>query len=973
MPIFPDAAQNDLLCQLVLDNALDAFIAIDDRGNIIEWSRQAEKIFGWNREEMLDKPLSNMLIPPRYQDAYMTAIQRFLALSEQQISEYRPEIIACRRDGNEIPVELSMTSVRHANRTILSCSLRDISLRKKLEQEVQHQASFTKSILECMPDAVAVADVTGHLILINPAAQHLLNLQPMEQHPEQTYHNYQLLQADGKTAYPESQLPTVRALRGEHVQGALALIRHEHLDGDAWVSINARPLMDENGRLAGGILVFHDITKLRQRESELAHQAHVLHERVSLLELSHDAIITCDMNDSITFWNHRAERLYGISRKEASGRNCHELLQTQFPIPVSEIKTIVHEQRHWQGEVRQRAKDGREIIVISQWALELRDGVPWRYLQTHTDITQQVHTERALRESRENCRLLVETTTDFAIIVTDPEGIITNWNPGAEKILGMRSQEAIGRSLTELFTPEDRSMGQPEKELETALKLGRAEDVRWHLRKDGSRLWTNGVVTPLRNEDGSLRGFVKIMRDQTAARLAEEQTQFLALHDMLTGLPNRVHFSNQLHNAIAHSGRTKIPLAILLLDLDRFKYVNDTFGHHVGDLLLKEVAARILSSIRETDTVARLGGDEFVVIQSNASQPAAAVTLAKKLIHELGQPYQLEGNEIISGTSIGISSFPLDAGNPVELFKHADLALYQAKNAGRGSYQHYTPALSQEKDWKKNREQALREALEQQKFSLYYQPQVNLSSWRISSVEALLRWQASELEMVLPNDFIDIAEESGLIVKIGEWALRQACMQLKAWHGKGMEDLRISLNFSARQFSNPEFVKNIRPILDETGIAPSCLELEIAESMLASHPQIKKRLTSLRSEGVRIAIDNYGTGTTALIDLKEFEVDGLKIDKAFVQHLPHRRKDCAIASAIISLAHDLGIDVSAGGVETAEQLAFLKARDCTSAQGFIFSPPIPAKKFEELMLSGHWSRINPLPLLEGAMVFKDLH
>jgi EAL domain-containing protein (putative c-di-GMP-specific phosphodiesterase class I) len=240
-------------------------------------------------------------------------------------------------------------------------------------------------------------------------------------------------------------------------------------------------------------------------------------------------------------------------------------------------------------------------------------------------------------------------------------------------------------------------------------------------------------------------------------------------------------------------------------------------------------------------------------------------------------------------------------------------------------------------------------------------------------VEALLRWQPDEMEVLLPDDFLDLAEETGLIVKIGEWALRQACTQVKKWQGEGMGSFRISLNCSARQFSDPEFVGSIRPILDETGLAPSCLELEVSESLFAGHPQIKDQVATLRREGVHVTIDNYGTGTVALIDLKDFEVDGLKIDKAFVQHLPHRRKDSAIASAIISLAHELGIHVSAGGVETAEQLAYLKARDCTSAQGFLFSPPVPAEKFEQLMLSGQWSHINRLPQLNDSTPFKDLH
>lgn len=973
MHLFPETAQDQQLYRLILDNSLDAFIAIDTDSQILEWSLQAEQIFGWKRDEVLGKVLTDTIIPQRYQAAHLAGLQRYLDTGEHQFLGRRVKISACRKDGSEFPVELAITPIKQDGHVFFSASLRDLSRNMELEQEIQHQAGLTRSILECMPDAVAVADVTGRLIMVNPAARRLLNLQSIDQHPDQTYHNYHLLQPDGRAPYPESQRPIVRAVHGEHVQGLLALVRHEHMSEDAWVSINARPLHNEKGDLVGGVVVFHDITELRQRESELRQQAHLLHKRVSLLELSHDAIVTCDMDGLIRFWNHRAESLYGISREEALGRDCDALLQTKYPVPLAEIKAIVHEKRRWQGETRQRARDGREIIAISQWALELRDGIPWLYLQAHTDITQNVQTEEALRESQENYRLLVETTIDFAIITTDPAGTITSWNPGAEKIIGMSAQEAIGRPSSIFFTPEDRSIGQFENEMEIARKSGRAEDLRWHMRKDGSRFWANGVLTPLWNQDGSLRGYVKIMRDQTTARLAEEQTQFLALHDMLTGLPNRVHFSNQLHKAIAHSDRTDIPLAVLMLDLDRFKYVNDTFGHHVGDLLLKEVAARIQSSVRETDTVARLGGDEFIVIQTNAAQPAAAKTLAKKIIHELTQPYQLEDNEIISGTSIGVSSYPLDAKNPVDLVKHADLALYQAKSAGRGNFQCYSVALSEEKDWKKNREQALREAVEGKKFSLYYQPQIDLSNWKVTTVEALLRWQPDEMEMLLPDDFLDLAEETGLIVKIGEWALRQACLQLKKWQMEGMSSLRMSLNCSARQFNDPEFVGSIRPILDETGLEPSSLELEVTESMFASHPQIKEQLTRLRGEGVHITIDNYGTGTVALIDLKEFEVDGLKIDKAFVQHLPHRRKDSAIAAAIINLAHELGIHVSAGGVETAEQLAYLKSRDCSSAQGFLFSPPVPAEKFEQLMLSGHWSRINRLPQLNDAMTSRDLH
>lgn len=972
MPLHKKIAGTPGLYRLILDHALDAFVAIDEHDAIIEWSRQAEETFGWTRDEVLGTTLIDTIIPERYRAAHLAGMERYLRTGEHNILGRRIELFARRKDGSEIPVELAITSLTGAAQPVFSASVRDISQYKALEKELQHQASITRSIIESMADAVAVADLSERMLLINPSAQRLWNIESLEDAQVLSFFRYHLFQSDGKTLCPDSERPMARALRGERVSGWIGFVRHEKAPEGVWLSINARPLVDKDGAHIGAVVVYHDITELRKREQALAQQARLLREQASLLDVTQDAILARDSEDVINYWNRSAEKLYGFSKSEAIGQNCHRLLKTQFPLPLDEIRTIVNEKHHWEGELVQETKDGRKITVSSKWTLDADKSGPRRYLETNTDITQRIQMERMLRQTQENYRLLVETSTEVAMIITDPEGIVVSWNAGAEKILGTLRQEAVGQPISNIFTPEDQDIGQPWHEMEMAKTTGRFEDVRWHLRKDGSRFWSNGVTMPIRHEDGSLRGFTKIMRDQTAQRLAEEQTQFLANHDMLTGLPNRVHFSNELHKSIAVSNRNRVPLAVLLLDLDRFKHVNDTFGHHAGDLLLKEVARRILSSLRETDFVARLGGDEFVVIQTDGSQPQAAEALARKLVIELSRPYQLDEHEVVSGTSIGISIYPADAENVVELLKRADLALYRAKNMGRGTYQLYTPDLLLEKKWEQDREQGLRNALQNREFQLYYQPQVDLNNWRISTVEALLRWQASDMEQIQPHEFLHVAEQTGLIVEIGEWTLRNACRQVKTWQEKGMAGLRISINCSARQFSDPEFVKKVVPILEETGLAAACLELEIAESML-TQPESKDQLARLRALGVRITIDNFGTGTTALIDLKEFEVDGLKIDKAFVQHLPYRQKDSAMTSSIIHLAHNLGIDVTAGGVETAEQLAYLKSKECNSAQGFIFSPPVPAEKFEELMFSDHWSRINRLPLLSDATVFQDMH
>ena len=970
--LFQEASQAEPLYRQIIDNALDAFIAIDRNSIILEWSRHAEETFGWTRQEVIGKPLTDTIIPERYRLQHMAGLRHYLQTGQGKIVNKRVEMQARCRNGAEIPVELTVTPLDIGNRTVFFASLREISQRKSLEEALHRQASITSSILSNMAGAVVVADLSERLIMVNPAGQRLLNLKPLEA-GEASIRSFSLWRPDAATLYPLDERPTVRALRGEHVDGLVAFVRHEEAPEGIWVSVNARPLLGSHGETVGAVAVFHDITELRRREEALASLASQLQEQASLLDLAHDAIFARTMDDIITYWNRSAERLYGYSRSEAAGQHSHTLLKTRFPIPLEEIVAILRQHHYWEGELVQATRDGREIIVFSKWALEFHEGRPARYLETNTDITHEVQTARALKQSQEDFRLLVEASTDHAIMMLDPQGVILSWNSGAERILGLSAEQAVGRPVSNIFTAEDRGVGEPVRELEEARTAGRSEDDRWHLRYDGSRFWATGVVTPLWNPDGSLRGFVKIMRDQTSQRLAEEQTRFLANHDGLTGLPNRINFSNHLHQSIAMSQRNNTPMALLLLDLDRFKHVNDTFGHHTGDLLLKEVALRIVSSIRETDFVARLGGDEFVIIQTDVAQPEAAETLARKLVLELGRPYQLDANEVISGASIGLCIYPRDGRNPVEMLKRADLALYRAKHSGRHNYQFYTTDLYNEQAWKRDRETALRSALKNHQFELYYQPQVDLGSWRISSVEALLRWNAAEMETVLPNEFLDIVEQTGMIVEIGEWALREAAHQVRRWQAQGMSDLRLSVNCSARQFNDPKFVAAIPHILRDAGISLDSLELELPESMLARHPEIKEHLSELRAQGIRLTIDNFGTGATALIDLKEFEVDVLKIDKAFVQHLPHRREDSAITSAIISLAHNLGVRVVAGGVETAEQLAYLKARDCTSAQGFIFSPPVPARKFEELMLNGTWSRINRLPQFNDAVVFNGLH
>ncbi len=950
------ASTVDQVCRMLCESAADPFVALDETGRVLEWNAQAEAALGWRRDEVRGRLLRDTVMPGGEYEGMLAALHDGTVEQDGESTGRRQHAQARMPGGKEVPVELTLMPMQAPGQSILLVAMRDISQRRALEMEILHQANLATSILNCMSDAVVVADMHANLIMVNPAAQTLLGVKPVHGPSQQSIASYQLYHIDGVTPYADHERPTRRALRGENIDNMVTRVRSHRVPSVVWTSVNARPLRDAAGNLFGAVVVFRDITELREKQEQISRQAAQLQEQASLLDLSHDAILVRDRDHRIIYWNRSAQRLYGYSSGQALGRDASELLRTRFPVSQEIILEQLRREGYWEGELVHTTADGREIIVFSQWAVDVQEGRTERYLETNADITERVRTERALRQVQQDFRLLVEASTDYAIMMLDAEGRIQSWNSGAERMLGIGPDAALGRPVSELFITEDRSLGAPMREMDEARSEGRSEDAHWYLRRDGSRFWATGVVTPLRYEDGSLRGFVKIMRDQTSQRLTEEQTQFLANHDGLTGLPNRVSFSNQLHQSIAQAQRSNTPLAVLLLDLDRFKHVNDTFGHHHGDLLLKEVAMRLMSSIRETDFAARLGGDEFVLIQSDVSQPNAVETMARKVVDTLGRPYELDGHEIHSGTSIGIAIYPRDAKNSVELLKRADLALYRAKNAGRHNFQFYTPELVSVQSWRRDREAALRTALEKRQFELYYQPQVDLKSWRTASVEALLRWNASERETVLPDDFLNIAEDTGMIVEIGEWALREACHQVRRWQARGMSELRLSLNCSARQFGDPDFVARIPSILRDAGLHPDSLELELSESLLSRNPEIKEQLSELRALGIRLTIDNFGTGNTAFKDFKEFSVDALKIDKAFVQHLPHRREDSAIASAIISLAHDLGIKVVAGGVETAEQLAYLKARDCTGAQGFIFSPPVPAAKFEQLIGTDGWPR-----------------
>jgi diguanylate cyclase (GGDEF)-like protein/PAS domain S-box-containing protein len=638
------------------------------------------------------------------------------------------------------------------------------------------------------------------------------------------------------------------------------------------------------------------------------------------------AVWTRDPADDRILYQRNLERLFGLSASPTTWRELRRaILPEDREAADAALRGALEEGDDYQIQYRVLWSDGSLHWLAEKGRLQA-DGDRVLMAGMSLDITQRKRTEAALSEAQEEFRLIVDGALDHAIIGLDADGHIRTWNPGAEHIFGFTANEVIGQPQALFFTPEDRENSRPEYEMKEAIAHGRFAEDRWHVRKDDSRFWASNTISALRDGSGALRGFVKILRDRTARKLAEEETAYLAHHDALTGLANRAYFSVRLHETLAHATRHGHSAALMLLDLDRFKEVNDNHGHGTGDLLLKEVGARLLASVRETDLVARLGGDEFVILQENTSSEGSAV-LARKIIDVITQPVKAGDVTIHTGASIGIALFSSDAEDASELVKNADTAMYRAKSSGRGKYEFYSEVVRAEPPGNTAREALLRDAIDRRQVELLYQPQIDLQSWQLTGVEALLRWKDPPWRALRLSDILALAEETSAVIPICEWGLNAAGEQKKAWADAGLPPFRVAINFSPRQLHDRHVAEMIeRAIQNGSTHAPS-LECEVDERLLA--------------------------------DAQHFPIDALKIDRNLVRHLPHSRSDMAVVATIVELARELHVHTIATGVETAEQLAAVKSLGCSAAQGYLFSAPVPARELETLLRQGHWSRMNP--------------
>jgi diguanylate cyclase (GGDEF)-like protein/PAS domain S-box-containing protein len=607
----------------------------------------------------------------------------------------------------------------------------------------------------------------------------------------------------------------------------------------------------------------------------------------------------------------------------------------------------------FKSEARFLRPDG-SIVWTRMNAAAMLDGRQSRgHVQIVEDISERKAAEDALFEEKERAQVTLNSIGD-AVLTTNLPGNVTYLNQVAETMTGWSRESALGRPLSEVFRIVDGATRQEAPNpAQLAVRENRtvglaADSVL--LRRDGRESPIEDSAAPIHNRDGQVAGAVIVFHDVSESRAMALKMAHLAQHDFLTGLPNRVLLTERLSRAIGQAHRHDKRVALMFIDLDYFKHINDSLGHAIGDQLLQLVAERLKLCIRDTDTVCRQGGDEFVILLTEIEQTKDAAPVAEKLIAAFAEPCLIGGNELHVTLSIGISIYPDDSPDANGVMKNADTAMYHAKANGRNNYQFFTPEMNTRAVRRLFVEGNLRRALREGEFRLYYQPKIDLASGLMIGSEALIRWLDPEHGVVNPKQFVPIAEECGLIVPIGSWVMREACRQVCAWQDAGLEAVPVSVNISAVEFRNKQFLDGVALILKETGMQPDFLELELTESILMHDAESSASLLeTLKEMGMHLAIDDFGTGYSSLSYLKRFPINTLKIDQSFVQDIAIDSDDASIVSAMIGMGKSLKQRVIAEGVETDAQLRHLQALRCDQGQGFLFGHPLPADEFALLL------------------------
>jgi len=625
-------------------------------------------------------------------------------------------------------------------------------------------------------------------------------------------------------------------------------------------------------------------------------------------------------------------------------------------------------------EYRFRAADGKYHWMRDVLSLERDDhGNPKQITGYWVDITDQVNVDQRLNQRMNSLSAILDNVIDGIITISD-HGVIESFNASAERLFGYKACEVIGENINTLMPELYRS--EHDQYLKNYRTTGQGKILGIGPREVEAKR-KDGSVTPidLATSEAIIEGkrsFIGIVRDITERKEAAERLTKLATSDFLTGLANRSLFNERLHHAVSLAKRNHSEVAILYIDLDQFKLVNDSLGHAAGDTLLQETAKRLPKCLRESDTVARLGGDEFAVILENINHTTDIIAIAEKIIKKFEASFNINNNEIFSSVSIGISTYPDDASNIDDLLRNADIAMYKAKDSGRNNWMFYSQGMSDSIRKRQELEAPLRRALAKEKFVLFYQPQLDLGSGKIIGAEALIRWNHPEKGLIPPFEFIPILEETGLIGPVGEWVFQTACRQNKQWQEAGLPEIVVAVNLCAHNFKRKEFTSFVTSTLQSIDLDPKYLDIEITEGTIISDTEeTLKILHKMKEIGINLSIDDFGTGYSSLSYLKRLPLDTLKIDRSFVDDITSNTDSATIAQSIIALAHSMRMKVTAEGIETKAQLDFLTRCQCDFMQGFYFSKPVPPEEFSRLLAMGEHLEVTTMPSTPTILILDD--
>jgi diguanylate cyclase (GGDEF)-like protein/PAS domain S-box-containing protein len=923
--------ENNRAVQLLID---------PQTGAIVDANMAACDFYGYTIEELRSLHMwdINVLGPERVREEMSAA-----AAQDRSYFLFRH----MRANGEIRDVEVHSGPIEVGGRTLLYSIVHDITERKRAEHALQQSEEKYRNIFDFAPVGIYQSTRDGQFITANLTMANMLGYDSVQE----------LLALDmERDVYfrPEDRSRMVRSYEVAGFAHDYEVLWKKKDGTPIWVQLSAHAVT-ANGRTLYFEGFVTDITVRKAAEESLASSNS---QRKAVLDAAtRVSIIATDATGRITVFNSGAERMLGYAAAEMIARrsllDLHDpdeiaqhgaALSSEFHRPIGGFDVLVSraaledlEDREW---TYIRANGDRRTVHVSVTALRSEDGAITGFLHVGTDITERKRAEETLLQQS----TAIAASMDGIGILNDRLQFIYV-NDALAKLYGYpKPQMMIGQPLQELYDEIQN------ERLETSIVPAVRHRGFWRGESTGKR--RDGFSFPQEISFTAIAGggMVCVVRDITERTYAEEQIKHLAYHDALTGLPNRLLFKDRLTVALSHAQRDRTWVAVLFLDLDRFKVINDSLGHNIGDQLLQAVAARIHSCVRESDTVARLGGDEFTLLLPALARSEDAALVAQKILEAVRYPFNIEGREFFITTSIGISIYPEDGSDAATLIKNADTAMYQAKEQGRDNYQLFNAYVNARALQRIALEHGLRRALVNHELILHYQPIYDLRSSRISGMEALLRWKHPDMGLIAPGNFIPIAEAIGVMVPIGYWAMRAACAQAKAWHASGHKNLSLAVNLSVTQLQQHDLAYKVKEVLEQTGLPPRLLEVEITESGAMQNPDASIRtLYELKKLGVRISLDDFGTGHSSLSYLKRFPIDTLKIDQSFVHDIITDPDTAAIVTAIIAMAHSLRLKVVAEGVELSEQANFLKKHGCDQMQGYLIKPPVPAEEFLELI------------------------